>query len=88
MRALTWGILRYDHPDILRFIHAKDNIESDPRQLFKNFNISVGVDAAFFEAVKQEKQIELVDPHYGKTGITLGASYLWDEIATSAHKNR
>ena len=42
----TWGFLRITHPDILRFIHAKNDQTS-----LTNFNISVTVTDLFMDAV-------------------------------------
>jgi len=54
-RGAQMGILRCDHPDILRFIHAKD--ESGR---LTQFNVSVSVTDAFMQAVESDGMFDLV----------------------------
>lgn len=69
-RGAQMGVLRADHPDIEAFIHAKD------QGAFKNFNLSVGVSAAFMQAVENDTQIDLV--HKARPGD--------DQLAAGAHQ--
>jgi len=56
-RGAQMAVLRADHPDVERFIHAKDI----PGEL-ANFNLSVAVTDAFLESVVEGRSIELVHP--------------------------
>lgn len=81
-RGGNMGILRVDHPDIVKFINCK----RDYSQL-NNFNISVAVTDKFMEAVMGNTMYELVDPHAKKAVKKIKAREIFDLIAESAHKS-
>lgn len=53
-RGANMGMLRVTHPDVLRFIHAKNDQHS-----LTNFNISVNVTDKFLEAVESNDWFQL-----------------------------
>ena len=77
-RGANMGILRVDHPDILDFIHCKE------QGGITNFNISVAITDRFMEALKNNTEYELVAPHTKKVVARLLAKRVWDEIADGA----
>lgn len=81
-RGANMGILRIDHPDILKFIDCKrDNKE------ITNFNISVGLTEAFMNAVEAGKSYDLVDPHSKQVTGQLPAREVFDHIVDAAWRN-
>jgi ribonucleoside-diphosphate reductase alpha chain len=80
-RGANMGILSVDHPDIMRFITAKD----DPRKL-TNFNISVAVTNQFMEAVKAGTDYDLINPRTKKVVDKLNAKEVFEKIVDMAWK--
>ncbi len=81
-RGANMGILRVDHPDIMEFIHCKEQDNA-----ITNFNISVAITDSFLEKLKSDEEYELINPHTNKTVGTIKASLVWNEIAQNAWKN-
>ncbi|MBN2070560.1 MAG: vitamin B12-dependent ribonucleotide reductase [Candidatus Krumholzibacteriota bacterium] len=81
-RGANMAILRVDHPDILEFITSKE----DNKKL-NNFNISVGVTEEFMEAVKADKDYELLNPHGGDVIDSIPARNVFNMIVELAWKN-
>tara|TARA_R110001632_G_scaffold78594_1_gene176192 strand:- start:687 stop:2435 length:1749 start_codon:yes stop_codon:yes gene_type:complete len=75
-RGAQMGVLRVDHPDIEKYIRAKNNSTE-----LTGFNISVGVTDAFMSAVKDNSQFDLV--FEDRVYSTVNARALWDDILRS-----
>jgi ribonucleoside-diphosphate reductase alpha chain len=78
-RGANMGVLRVDHPDILTFIHAKDQ-----EGVLTNFNLSVAVTDAFMEAVQHDVLFPLRNPRSGDVVRTISARHIMDEIVAAA----
>ena len=80
-RGANMAILSVDHPDIMKFINAKN----DPNVL-TNFNISVAVTAEFMEAVKSGSNYNLINPHNKEVAGQLNANEVFKKITEMAWK--
>lgn len=81
-RGANMGMLRIDHPDILKFIDCKENNNE-----INNFNISVAVTDKFMEAVEDGTEYELIAPHTGEVVGTLNAREVFEKIVDAAWRN-
>lgn len=81
-RGANMGMLRVDHPDILKFIDCKENNDE-----INNFNISVAITDKFMEAVKAGTEYELINPRSGEVSGTLDARTVFDKIVDAAWRN-
>lgn len=80
-RGANMGILRVDHPDIMKFIHCKE------AGGITNFNISVAITDPFMEAYSKDEDYSLIDPRTKKVVGTLNAREVFDEIAEGAWRS-
>jgi len=78
-RGANMGILRCDHPDILEFIEAKME-----EGRFSNFNLSVGVTDRFMNAVKDNRNFDLVNPRTRARVKSIKARLIFDLIVNAA----
>ena len=78
-RGANMGILRVDHPDVMEFITAKEDLTK-----ITNFNISVGITNTFMEAVKADTTYALIDPANGQVTAQLRARDVWDKMILGA----
>ena len=82
LRGANMGILNFDHPDIEEFITVK----SDQNAL-TNFNISVAITDKFIEAVKKNKEYNLVSPRTKKPVKKESAKRIFEMISQQAWDN-
>ena len=80
-RGANMGILSVYHPDILEFIHVKEK----PGEL-ENFNISVAIDEPFMKAVREDKEIELINPKDKSVSKKVKAKQIWKDVVEGAWK--
>ena len=80
-RGANMAILNIDHPDIMKFITAKE----DPA-VFTNFNLSVAVTSQFMEAVKAGTDYNLINPSTRQVVAKLNAKDVFDQILAMAWK--
>ncbi len=80
-RGANMAILNVDHPDIMKFIIAKE----DPTS-FTNFNLSVAITNIFMEAVKAGSDYNLINPHTKEVVDKLNAKEVFDKIVDMAWK--
>jgi len=78
-RGANMAILNVEHPDILKFIAAKE----DPEAL-TNFNLSVAVTDKFMKAVGKSTDYNLVNPRTGEVTDKLNAKEVFDKIVDMA----
>jgi len=78
-RGANMGILRADHPDIEEFIGLKLDARS-----VNNFNLSVAADEAFMEAVRADRDYDIIDPYLNKKVGAKNARKVFDQIVESA----
>lgn len=75
-RGAQMGVLRVDHPDIVEFIRAKQNVSD-----LLGFNISVAVTDHFMECLESGAPFPLM--FEGEQYGTVDAASLWEELMRS-----
>ncbi len=78
-RGANMAILDVTHPDIIEFVTSKTK-----EGTLANFNISVGVNDLFMDAVEKNKTYELVNPRTRKVVGKKNAKEVFDIIVASA----
>ena len=75
------GQLFASHPDLIEFIHSKDNDDT-----LQNFNISVLVTDEFMKCVEEDQDWNLINPRNNEVVETVKARRVWKELCESAWK--
>jgi ribonucleoside-diphosphate reductase alpha chain len=78
-RGANMAILRVDHPDIIEFIDAKQD-----HSILNNFNLSVAVTEAFWKALENDQEYDLVNPHDKQKVRSVKAREVYDLIVRHA----
>jgi ribonucleoside-diphosphate reductase alpha chain len=78
-RGANMAILNVDHPDIIDFIHAKEDMKA-----LTNFNLSVAVTKDFMKAVEKGDEYKLINPHTREAAGSLNAREVFDKIVDCA----
>jgi len=78
-RGANMAILNVEHPDILKFITAKEDSEA-----LTNFNLSVAVTDKFMKAVEEGTNYNLMNPRTGEVADNLNAKEIFDKIVDMA----
>ncbi len=78
-RGANMGVLRVDHPDILDFIDAKSCGSN-----LRNFNISVAVNDAFWQAMNRGSKYVTINPSTQKPSGSLNAAEVFRLICRRA----
>ena len=81
-RGANMGLLRVDHPDIEKFIEAK--LQTDR---LSNFNLSVLIPDIFMDAVENNREYDLINPHTGLKTKSVSAKAIFDRIVDSAWRS-
>lgn len=77
-RGANMAVLASSHPDIISFVRAKDHGG------LANFNLSVGLDAHFFNCLERGKSYDLVNPRDGSVWASADPQELFYAIGTAA----
>ncbi|MDO8443222.1 MAG: vitamin B12-dependent ribonucleotide reductase, partial [bacterium] len=81
-RGANMAILNVEHPDVMRFIGAKEKQDA-----FNNFNFSVAVTEKFMRAVEDGSDYELWNPRTKAGAGKLNAKQVFDKMVENAWRN-
>lgn len=74
--------LRVDHPDIEDFLEIRKPTGGDIDRKCLNLHHGIVITDEFMQAVEENREYELIDPHYNTVSKTLNAVEVWRKILT------
>lgn len=81
-RGAAAAYLRIDHPDIEDFLEIRKPTGGDIDRKCLNINHGIVITDDFMRAVKENREYELIDPHYNTVTKKLNALEMWRKILT------
>ena len=81
-RSGNMVVMHVTHPDILEFITCKED-----EGVLNHINFSLGITDKFMNAVKKDKNWDLVNPRHGQVVNTVAARSIFELAASYAWKN-
>lgn len=81
-RGAAAAYLRIDHPDIEDFLEIRKPTGGDIDRKTLNIHHGVVVTDKFMQAVENDEEYELIDPHYNTVTKKLSALEMWRKLLT------
>ncbi len=81
-RGAAAAYLRIDHPDIEDFLEVRKPTGADTDRKCLNINNGVVITDEFMKAVEENREYDLIDPHYKKPTARLNALDVWRKLLT------
>ncbi len=82
-RGAAAAYLRVDHPDIEDFIEVRKPTGADQDRKCLNINNGVVITDEFMKAVEENREYDLIDPHYKTVAGRLNAVDVWRKLLTT-----
>lgn len=81
-RGAAAAYLRIDHPDIEDFLEMRKPTGGDIDRKCLNLNNGIVITDEFMKAVEENREYDLIDPHYKTVTKKLNAQEIWRRILT------
>jgi ribonucleoside-diphosphate reductase alpha chain len=85
-RGSVAAYLNIDHPDLIEFIGVRTPTGGDINRKSFNAHIAVNITDKFLEAIDNDMEWNLIDPHSKKVTATHSAREIWQQIIETRFK--